>query len=534
MSLHFVFATDSCLDKFDQKLRSQCGTGEWQQRYYFDHSSLTCRLFWWDGCRSDFASRNYFTDLLSCQWLCEQGGPEPAEPRSNKVHPPEACSDKFDEHYRDECTGGQWRKQFYYEQEQKRCLSFWYDGCVGQSQNIFQDEISCVETCEMPGNTLELPILERTHPHSAKTAGSPVNPQKSNSANHQSHNPRIHHLPNHQKASTKRQNSENYPAIVPSPTPAPYRPTPALMYSPIPVTSLIRIQTPQQFYEKGDRKNPGIGKNMRKASEKNSTGLNICEKANPCQNGGICVFDPTKESFYYCQCKSGYTNDNCTEKSDYDPCGNTPCFNGGTCLAKAEKTKSTYECFCAKGFAGVQCELRPCDDEPCKNNGTCRTTRGVPPFFCECAPGWGGKTCVIEIPLDPNDRKYGTSEQMISSGKVEWIEEIQKIGSPDGTQTYVAPDRLPPANDFAQEQEAKIAPNSSENISANMTSSGGASRRSSDGRILSKTDEMGPIVGAESPTRTLSKGTPSGAPKKQIQSAAKIAISVFFVFLCYM
>lgn len=43
--------------------------GQWQQRYYFDHASLTCRQFWFDGCRSD--SRNIFDDELTCQWLCE-------------------------------------------------------------------------------------------------------------------------------------------------------------------------------------------------------------------------------------------------------------------------------------------------------------------------------------------------------------------------------------------------------------------------------------------------------------------------------
>lgn len=91
LEINFAFAIDSCWDKFDPLLQNQCNKGwlkfkkkdfyfffnwfffclaEWLQRYYFDHASLQCRLFWWDGCRSEY-SRNYFTDLLNCQWLCE-------------------------------------------------------------------------------------------------------------------------------------------------------------------------------------------------------------------------------------------------------------------------------------------------------------------------------------------------------------------------------------------------------------------------------------------------------------------------------
>ena len=52
--------SEVCWDKFDLNYRNQCSngmvysleylydyfTGQWQQRYYFDHASLTCRQFW--------------------------------------------------------------------------------------------------------------------------------------------------------------------------------------------------------------------------------------------------------------------------------------------------------------------------------------------------------------------------------------------------------------------------------------------------------------------------------------------------------
>lgn len=162
---------------------------------------------------------------------------------------------------------------------------------------------------------------------------------------------------------------------------------------------------------------------------------------------------------------------------DYDPCAARPCLNGATCSAKAGKSKTTYECFCAKGFGGMHCEqstfaratqlvplnelkvesiknhfifsnrwtillsLGPCDVKPCKNGGVCRTTRGTPAYFCECLPFWGGKECDIRksrwcanpnemlaglvIP-EPSTRTYGKNVQLLSSGKAEWIEDLKR------------------------------------------------------------------------------------------------------------
>jgi hypothetical protein len=69
--------------------------------------------------------------------------------------------------------------------------------------------------------------------------------------------------------------------------------------------------------------------------------------------------------------------------------------------------------------------LEPCDPNPCHNNGTCRTTKGTPPFFCECFQEWGGATCTIPLP-NQNNRKYGKNVQLLSSGKPEWIEDLRK------------------------------------------------------------------------------------------------------------
>lgn len=35
-----------CLDEFDQRRRNPCLYGEWTRRFYFDHSTKRCTMFW--------------------------------------------------------------------------------------------------------------------------------------------------------------------------------------------------------------------------------------------------------------------------------------------------------------------------------------------------------------------------------------------------------------------------------------------------------------------------------------------------------
>ncbi|KAJ1357821.1 KU protein, partial [Parelaphostrongylus tenuis] len=109
-----------------------------------------------------------------------------------------------------------------------------------------------------------------------------------------------------------------------------------------------------------------------------------------------------------------------------DPCAPQPCKNGATCLAKVQKEKATYECYCAIGYGGPHCDQRPCDVNPCLHNGTCRTTAGYSSYFCDCQPGYGGKNCDIAIGSKLPEERYGSNVLLVSSGKAEWIQEMKE------------------------------------------------------------------------------------------------------------
>ncbi|XP_006815798.1 uncharacterized protein LOC100375670 [Saccoglossus kowalevskii] len=154
----------------------------------------------------------------------------------------------------------------------------------------------------------------------------------------------------------------------------------------------------------------------------------------PCLNGGTCFQAGNGLSAYVCLCASGYTGTNCegsngrecyygstrynefatrqedcnvceclnggwsctTNPCSTNPCDSEPCQHDGTCL----HANTQYMCQCTDGYTGFNCETLlggSCDyTGACHNGATCTLTQGGM-FHCNCAYGFSGQYCEIDI-----------------------------------------------------------------------------------------------------------------------------------------
>merc|ERR1711981_1315161 len=93
-------------------------------------------------------------------------------------------------------------------------------------------------------------------------------------------------------------------------------------------------------------------------------------------------------------CQAGH----CTMAADgetccvQDPCAYVQCENGGTC------TSTDGSCECAPGFTGSTCaiNINDCKGNPCGSHGVCADRVGF--HECTCDKGYSGKDCSIADP----------------------------------------------------------------------------------------------------------------------------------------
>ncbi|XP_011663142.2 sushi, von Willebrand factor type A, EGF and pentraxin domain-containing protein 1 [Strongylocentrotus purpuratus] len=124
------------------------------------------------------------------------------------------------------------------------------------------------------------------------------------------------------------------------------------------------------------------------------TDINECA-SDPCQNGATCV-DLTGS--FQCICASGFSGRDC--EIDIDDCAlYQPCLHNGTCVDLV----NSYSCVCLPGFTGVECEVAfdLCQTLPCQNNATCISS--ATHYECQCLPGYHGNDCDMVLnPCSPN------------------------------------------------------------------------------------------------------------------------------------
>ena len=109
-----------------------------------------------------------------------------------------------------------------------------------------------------------------------------------------------------------------------------------------------------------------------------------------CSNGATCI---NREGGFSCLCPPGYGGDLCTDVTD--PCGASPCRNGGRCVREGAGLVS---CSCPALFGGPDCSLPrdPCAANPCRSNGLCSPTDFTPRgFLCRCFDGFAGAQCDV-------------------------------------------------------------------------------------------------------------------------------------------
>ena len=78
-------------------------------------------------------------------------------------------------------------------------------------------------------------------------------------------------------------------------------------------------------------------------------GASACERQ-PCANGGSCAETGAGLDDFHCQCQEGFSGKTCDIEADLCQFMQ-PCQNGGTCVG----TFNSYNCLCAMGFGGMNC-----------------------------------------------------------------------------------------------------------------------------------------------------------------------------------
>ncbi|XP_031554737.1 protein eyes shut homolog isoform X4 [Actinia tenebrosa] len=128
-------------------------------------------------------------------------------------------------------------------------------------------------------------------------------------------------------------------------------------------------------------------------------------KLNPCQNGATCIDKKSGlQDDYNCTCAPGYVGKNC--EHNIDDCKSQPCMNGAICMDQI----NGYKCLCPPGYFGTSCEKLSddkCELKPCKNGGTCeRAGENRLNYTCTCPHRFTGRNCTENVTISSSAVAY--------------------------------------------------------------------------------------------------------------------------------
>jgi hypothetical protein len=148
--------------------------------------------------------------------------------------------------------------------------------------------------------------------------------------------------------------------------------------------------------------------------------FDICERQNPCSNGGTCLsilpdyndisYIPTDTGHigYKCHCPLHISGEHCQDLQY--PLGY--CLNDGTLFQINDRyNKSMEKCICPIGFHGDHCEenIDNCIGIGCSDHGICED--GIETYKCSCYDGFYGFNCertnVQTVLLQAASRSFG-------------------------------------------------------------------------------------------------------------------------------
>lgn len=142
--------------------------------------------------------------------------------------------------------------------------------------------------------------------------------------------------------------------------------------------------------------------------------------SNPCQNNGECTptWSTPGNAQYRCKCMNGFSDTNCEQNNML--CTATTCSNGGTCYFNP--STQTAKCMCTQLYTGQYCEIsfNLCYDTvnpKCLNMGTCVIRPDQYPYYqCICAPGFFGPNCELRVTTSTASRSTTSQAVTSSSG----------------------------------------------------------------------------------------------------------------------